>query len=120
VSQVICCPSFSPEVEPWVRRAAALVSLLTAGAAGIEALYGWGGIWIEKRRAAELLKVEGWSFLHGGGPYRGRPVNDGFPDFVTQVESQIAAEVGEYVAAAGPRRSTASPKQNDEDEQKAS
>ena len=92
--------SFSADVDPWLRRVAAVVSLLVAACAGLEALYSWGSIWIEKRRAAELLKVEGWLFLHGGGLYKGRPVLEVFPDFVTEVESQIAAEVGEYVAVA--------------------
>jgi hypothetical protein len=92
--------SFGTELDPWLRRVAAVVSLLVAACAGLEALYSWGSIWLEKRRAAELLKVEGWLFLRGGGLYRGRPLPDAFPDFVTEVESQIAAEVGEYVAVA--------------------
>ena len=92
--------SFSEQVNPFMRWLTAAVGLVVAASAGLEALYGWGGVWLEKRRAAELLKVEGWLFLHGGGVYKGRPVADAFPDFVTEVESQIAAEVGEYVAVA--------------------
>ena len=92
--------TFSAAADPWLRRGAAVVSLFVAACAGLEALYGWGSIWLEKRRAAELLKVEGWLFLHGGGLYKSRSLAEAFPDFVTEVESQIAAEVGEYVAVA--------------------
>ncbi len=92
--------SFSAPLEPWMRRAAAVVSLLVAACAALEALYSWGAIWLEKRRAAELLKVEGWLLLHRGGRYKGQTEADAFPEFVTEVESKIAAEVGEYVAVA--------------------
>lgn len=88
------------EVDHWLRLAGAIVSLLVAGCAGLEALYGWGNIWLEKRRAAELLKVEGWLFLHGAGSYKEGDRAGSFPKFVTEVESQIAAEVGEYVTVA--------------------
>ena len=84
--------------DPWMRGAAAALSLLVAACAALEALYGWGALWLEKRRAAELLKVEGWLFLYGGGRYKGHP--DAFEEFVTETESQIAAEVGEYVTVA--------------------
>jgi Protein of unknown function (DUF4231) len=64
---ILTTVSFNAGLDPWLRRGAAAVSLLVAAGAGLEALYGWGSIWLEKRRAAELLKVEGWLFLHGGG-----------------------------------------------------
>lgn len=92
--------SFSVPLESWMRRGAAVVSLLVAACAALEALYSWGAIWLEKRRAAELLKVEGWLLLHRGGRYKGQTEADAFPEFVTEVESQIAAEVGEYVTVA--------------------
>jgi len=90
--------TFSPRVEPWLRNAASIVSLLVAACAALDALYGWGAFWLEKRRAGELLKIEGWLFFHRAGGYKDS--SDGFADFVTQVESQIAAEVGEYVSTA--------------------
>jgi len=86
--------------DRWMRRVAALVSLLVAACAALEALYGWGAIWLDKRRAAELLKVEGWLLLHRGGRYKAQTEPDTFPEFVTEVESQIAEEVGEYIAVA--------------------
>ncbi|HXD32227.1 MAG TPA: DUF4231 domain-containing protein [Pyrinomonadaceae bacterium] len=87
-------------VDPWLRHTGAVISLVVAICAALEALYGWGAIWLAKRRAAELLKVEGWLFFHGGGPYKEELVAKRFSDFVTEVESKIAAEVGEYVAIA--------------------
>lgn len=89
--------SFSVNVDTWLRRLAAAISVLVAACAALEALYGWGNIWLEKRRAAEVLKVEGWLFLDSGGKYKTRSVSEAFPDFVTEVERQIASEVGEYV-----------------------
>jgi hypothetical protein len=79
---------------------AAAVSLVVAASAGLEALYGWGDIWLEKRKAAELLKVEGWLFVHKAGKYKAMNAKDRFPSFVNAVEAQIAAEVGEYVLRA--------------------
>lgn len=92
--------SFSAPIDPWLRWAAPVVSLVVAACAAIEALYSWGAIWLEKRRAAELLKVEGWLLLHNGGRYKGKTEADAFPEFVTEIESQIAAEVGEYITVA--------------------
>ena len=101
--------SLSARLDPWPRGIGAAISLLVAALAALEALYGWGGIWLEKRRAAELLKVQGWLFLHGGGSYQGRSAVDAFPEFVTEVETQIAAEVGEYVATAKKNQETRRP-----------
>jgi hypothetical protein len=92
--------TIAPRVDPWLRYAGTIISLVVAMCAALEALYGWGGIWLDKRRAAELLKVEGWLFFHGGGSYKEGPIGKRFSDFVTEVESKIAAEVGEYVAIA--------------------
>jgi hypothetical protein len=92
------------EFDPWLRFAGAIVSLAVAICAGLEALYGWGGIWLEKRRAAELLKVEGWLFLHRAGAYKQLEAPAAFNGFVTNVESQIASEVGEYVTVAEKAR----------------
>jgi hypothetical protein len=103
----LAAASFEERVDFWLRSAAAVLSLIVAAAAGLEALHGWGGIWLEKRRAAELLKAEGWLFLHGGGAYKGGVAGETFSDFVTEVESQIAAEVGEYIAVAQKSRESA-------------
>jgi hypothetical protein len=94
----------SGEADPWLRLAGALISLAVAICAGLEALYGWGSIWLEKRRAAELLKVEGWLFLHRAASYEEGEGSQAFHNFVTKVESQIASEVGEYVTVAQQAR----------------
>jgi hypothetical protein len=91
---------FSAQADPWLRHAGSILSLIVAACAGLEALYGWGGIWLEKRRAAELLTIEGWLFLQRAGAYQNKVSADSFPEFVTEIESKIAAEVGEYVAVA--------------------
>jgi len=94
--------SFTEHMETW-RRAGALASLLVAACAALEALYSWGGIWLDKRRAAELLKVEGWLFLNGAGRYnKGQAGTAAFAEFVAEAEKQIAAEVGSYIAVAQP------------------
>jgi hypothetical protein len=92
--------SFSAQTEPWLRRAGSIVSLIVAACAGIEALFGWGGIWLEKRRATELLTIEGWLFLQSAGEYKNKIPADSFSKFVAEIESKIAAEIGEYVAVA--------------------
>ena len=94
----------SEAADTWLRLAGALISLAVAICAGLEALYGWGSIWLEKRRAAELLKVEGWLFLHRAGSYLKGEGPGAFHDFVAKVESQIASEVGEYVTVAQKAR----------------
>lgn len=70
-----------------------------AGSAAWEGVANYGEIWREKRRAAEMLKVEGWQFFQRCGKYQ----NDqsyavSFPRFATEVENMIAREVGEYLA----------------------
>lgn len=48
---------------------AALVSVIVAISAGIEFLHIWGGVWLEKRNAAEGLKAEGLLFMYRAGVY---------------------------------------------------
>lgn len=81
-----------------LRAIAGVLSVVVAIAAGLEALHNWGGVWLEKRNAAELLKVEGWLFMSAAGVYAERP--DAFAQFVASVENKIAAEIGQYVKVA--------------------
>ena len=56
----------------WGRCAAiatAIVGAIVAAAAAWEGVANYGETWREKRRAAELLKVEGWLFLTKCGKY---------------------------------------------------
>ena len=77
----------------------AFVSALVAAAAAWEGVANYQQIWLEKRRAAELLKCEGWLFLQGAAKYAGQPVPVAAAIFAEEVEQQIAKEVGEYVAS---------------------
>ena len=79
--------------------AIALLGAIVAGAAAWEGVANYGETWREKRRSAELLKVEGWQFLELSGKYQpDGAYKAAFPRFVAEVESMIAAEVGEYLA----------------------
>jgi hypothetical protein len=85
--------------EPALTTAAAIISAAVAAAAAWEGVANYGQIWLEKRRAAELLKVEGWLYLQHADKYVGQDYKTGFPTFAAEVERQIAKEVGEYVAS---------------------
>ena len=81
----------------------AIVGAIVAAAAAWEGVANYGEVWREKRRAAELLKVEGSQFLQLSGKYQ----SDGdlkvaFPRFVNEVETMIANEVGEYLKGFDP------------------
>ena len=96
--------SMNPTLTPYAPIAIAFVGALVAGAAAWEGVANYGEVWREKRRAAELLKVEGWQFLQRCGKYQ-EPEVDGvahnyqvaFPRFAAEVEGMIAKEVGEYL-----------------------
>jgi hypothetical protein len=90
--------------------AAAIVGAVVAAAAAWEGVANYGDTWREKRRAAELLKVEGYQFIQLCGKYgRFRDGSDksmiygrAFPSFATEVEAMIAREVGEYLSGFDP------------------
>ena len=77
---------------------ASVVSAMVAAAAAWEGVANYGQIWLEKRRAAELLKCEGWLFIQRADKYAGQTVQIAAALFAAEVERQIAKEVGEYVA----------------------
>jgi hypothetical protein len=79
------------------------VGATVAGCAAWEGVANYGEIWREKRRAAELLKVEGWQFLQLCGKYQGDgSYEKAYPRFATEVETMIAKEVGEYLGVFDP------------------
>ena len=86
---------------------AGVISAAVAAAATWEGVANFGQIWLEKRRAAELLKVEGWLFLQRADKYRRVQPQVAFSAFATEVERQIAKEVGEYVAGFDVEAATA-------------
>lgn len=88
--------------EGWERSFALAISCVgavVAGCAAWEGIANYGETWREKRRAAELLKVEGWQFLQLCGKYRDDKSHEvAYPRFAAEVESMIAKEVGEYLS----------------------
>jgi hypothetical protein len=81
----------------------ACVGAVVAGCAAWEGVANYGETWREKRRAAELMKVEGWQFFQLCGKYQNYGSHEkAFPHFATEVENMIAKEVGEYLAAFDP------------------
>jgi len=77
--------------------AAAIIGALVAAAAAWEGVANYGQVWLEKRRAAELLKVEGWLYFQQADRYADLDSGAAFPRFAAEVERLIAKEVGEYV-----------------------
>ena len=71
---------------------------MVAAAAAWEGVGNYGETWHEKRRATELLKVEGWLFLSLCGKYEKKSMNEAFPLFVGEVEKMAAAEIGQYLS----------------------
>ena len=86
---------------------ASVVSALVAAAAAWEGFANYGHTWLTKRRAAELLKCEGWLFLWRADKYAGQTFQAAAPIFAAEVERQIAKEVGEYVANFDAEQATA-------------
>ena len=85
-------------IAPTISIALASVGAIVAGAAAWDGVQNYGDVWREKRRAAELLKTEGWLFMNAGGQYAAAAkLADPFNRFVTEVEAMIAREVGEYL-----------------------
>jgi uncharacterized protein DUF4231 len=81
----------------------AVVGAIVAGAAAWEGVANYGETWREKRRAAELLKVEGWLFLQLSGKYQSdKNYEVAFPHFVAEVETMVGTEVGEYLKVFDP------------------
>jgi hypothetical protein len=96
---VLTTLSMLPNVGTTMTILTAVVGAGVAGAAAWEGVANYGDIWREKRRAAELLKVEGWQFAKLVGPYQeDKDHATAFPRFAGAVEAMIAKEIGEYLA----------------------
>jgi len=80
----------------------AIVSAVVAGCAAWEGVANYGQVWLDKRKAAELLKVEGWLFFQQAGKYKGKSPAERYPEFAAEVERMIAEEVGQYVTRFQP------------------
>jgi hypothetical protein len=100
---VLTTLSMQPGLQEFATVAIAVVGAIVAGCAAWEGFANYGEIWREKRRATELLKVEGWQFLQLCGKYQlDKEYKVAFPRFAAEVESMIATEVGEYLAVFDP------------------
>jgi len=95
-----------------IQSAAIVTGLLIAIAAGAEEIFRYGEIWREKRKAAELLQIEGWRYFQLAGTYREATNADGcrvesthkvvYPDFAANVEGIIEREIKDYMAVTQP------------------
>jgi Protein of unknown function (DUF4231) len=85
-----------------IQFAAIVTGLLIAIAAGVEEIFHYGEIWREKRKAAELLKSEGWRYFQLAGPYRKATHKVAYPDFAGNVEAMIESEIKDYVVVTQP------------------
>jgi Protein of unknown function (DUF4231) len=91
---------------PWLAVASIIASLVVAIGAGLDSLFNYGDIWREKRAAAELLKNEGFSFLHLIGEYKQDKTNEVASErFAANVEQLIRSEIKDIVAV-GDKSST--------------
>ena len=89
-------------LREWPRPLAFVVSLLVAAAVGLDGFFRYGDRWRHFRRTAELLKIEGWYFIEGGGRYKQyqhrRDFHDRFfPVFATKVEELVKRDVEVYL-----------------------
>jgi Protein of unknown function (DUF4231) len=85
-----------------IQFAAIVTGLLIAIAAGVEEIFHYGEIWREKRKAAELLKIEGWRYFQLAGPYRKATHKVAYPDFAANVEVMIEREIKDYMVVTQP------------------
>jgi hypothetical protein len=82
----------------------ALLGAIVAGCSAWEGVANYGEVWREKRRAAELIKVEGWKFFQlAADEYQGKSLATAYPHFASKVEQLIAKEIGEYLEAVEPK-----------------
>jgi Protein of unknown function (DUF4231) len=96
---VLAAASMTQGWEGHASIATAIVGAIVAAAAAWEGVASYGETWREKRRAAELLKVEGWLYLTHCGRYADQVSPDAaFAVFVGEVEKMIAAEIGQYLS----------------------
>lgn len=86
--------------------ASIIASVVLAICAGLESVSNYGGIWREKRAAAELIKSEGFSFLQLAGEYhRYNTHAEAYKHFATKVEELIRSEIKDYIIAVTPKTS---------------
>jgi hypothetical protein len=93
----------SRDSQSWAHAAAIVLSVLVAGSVGLDELFRWGDRWRHYRRTAELLKIEGWLFIEGGGRYKGQQRRHDFHErffslFASKVEDLVRHDVEVYLS----------------------
>jgi len=85
------------QAPPYITSSVAALVAISAGLAG---LFHYGEVWRQKRRAAELLKIEGWQFFQlSSADYAGKTHNEAYPIFADRIERLIRGEIKDYIAA---------------------
>ena len=76
-----------------------IVSLVVAITAGLEGYFKYGDLYTQYRESAELMKIEGWSYLALSGVYkRFKTHDDAFEKFTARVEDIIRRDVRAVVS----------------------
>lgn len=76
-----------------------LVSFVVAVTAGLEGFFKYGDLYYQFRESAELLKIEGWSYLALSGEYgRYNTHKAAFEKFTSRVEDVIRRDVRTVVS----------------------
>lgn len=100
---VLSTLAVATNVAPFAGIAISCVGAVVAVCAAWEGIANYGEVWADKRRASELIKVEGWQFFELAGKYKSyNSHNEAYERFVSEVEDMIAREVGEYFAVFTP------------------
>jgi hypothetical protein len=85
-------------------------SLVVAICAGLDSFFNYGDIWREKRKAVEIIKVEGFSFFQLTGDYKKfRSHYEALKTFTENVEKLIKYEIKDYIGVVTPKSEENSP-----------
>ncbi|MBE9032992.1 DUF4231 domain-containing protein [filamentous cyanobacterium LEGE 11480] len=86
--------------EPWeslIKLAIVALSIFVTVGAALDEFYSYGDLWYTYRKAAELLKTQGWQFIELSGRYREyEKHSEAFEYFVEDVEGIIQRDVEVY------------------------
>jgi len=82
-----------------------LLGLTVAATAALESFFDYQEIYNRNRETAELLKMEGWSFMSLSGTYKYyRTHKSAFERFCTRVEDIIKRDIAAFVEAQDQKR----------------
>jgi len=76
-----------------------VLSIIVAVSSGLEQFYNYGERWRHYRKTAELMKIEGWSFLALSDRYEKLGSHDkAFKTFAERSETLIKTDVNTYIS----------------------